>query len=1269
MALLAQVSTQTLYTKYLQISSITGGNSINTEQLFSTVGGLGEIYPSTSGGGGGITTLPSTISSFSLLTSSIQASTIISQQFITDANALSLQYPMRDPSTFFLYAASTGYIGIGTSSPGNLLEIKDWTPSTFTSSLLTLQIGEGGSIAYQATSSNYFYYTGTQQAFTIPSGTSRLTLRAFGAGGESIQSSNAGGGGAFIEATLDVDSLYSVNSQFSNLYVVVGTGGNGYSNTPSADFWTGNAGIGANLGWPSGGGFSGIFLSNIGAPAVNTCNNTPILVAGAGGGGGYGSASAGGAATWSGTAWSGNNNSRTTAANASYGGGGGSQTQGGITGGSPGSNGSYLRGGNSVPGAGAGYYGGGGGFNGSPSGGGGGGSSYVTLSSFIVSSTGDDGVARNPGGLSGSAGTVRSNSAYTGAGYGGVFGTSSSGSNGLVQIIAYQTVTTSKPMRAFDIKNPSGTILTTFGPDGQLAINKTAADTGIYLDVAGAAQFSQLVTVNSLTGTTITGSNGSFTSVSTGLITNSLRLGTLSSLTSINYNGLLGNYNNTVLAEVSTGVGTQEFLVFKGSSASDRVRVQTTGTFVVETGVSARLWSSNTIPTQSNATPAFIINASSNVGIQTATPGATLDVAGTGRFQLASTLTMNLSSLNSGIPLVNAATGSAIVLVTAITSQSLYTYDGITWLNGTGNGGQSHGLAFNGLYWIAGTEGGIYKSGDGINWSATSFTASATSAVAWNGNVWVVGGWYGGMWYSYDGQNWIQSPQGPTAEVQDVAWGGDKFVAVGNQQVHYSYDGIYWFNIGPAAPAFERMYCVAYNGRIWLIGGRYASVSQIVYSFDGITWFNTNVASRDINDIVWSGSIWLAASRTNQIMLTSPDGITWTERTNPFYSASGYITWNGSSFYCIDNNMILSRSVDGITWRSLGTLSGSQPRKLKARIPLPMNGAKQTYGLYNPNIFLGISTQQTAIRFPGPDGLYRNTVIGEASSFQTRFAQELVLFKGSTIADRIRMQTTGEIRFEAGVSSRFFSTFSSIQAVATPAFLISTNSNVGIGTALPAATLDVVGVGRFLTLSTLALNISTINGQVYSSGGGAGDVTSINLISTVGGLGQIYISTGGGGGPAGPVPYLSSFSLSTGYVFSPLQVGTTSDVNSLNYFGTEGNYNNTVLAEISTGAGTQELLVFKGSTTTDRVRIQTTGNFVVETGVSARLWNSNTSQTLSNVIPAFVIDTNSNVGIQTAAPATTLDVAGTGRFIEVSTITVRTNIFYTNTFNVSVQNI
>ena len=105
-----------------------------------------------------------------------------------------------------------------------------------------------------------------------------------------------------------------------------------------------------------------------------------------------------------------------------------------------------------------------------------------------------------------------------------------------------------------------------------------------------------------------------------------------------------GTYSNTVIAELSTGATNQELLMFRGSNASDRIRMQTTGSIVFEPGVSQRLWP--TVP--SNVTPAMVINTSSNVGIQTAAPSFPLDVAGMARAISLSTLQLQMSSVLGG---------------------------------------------------------------------------------------------------------------------------------------------------------------------------------------------------------------------------------------------------------------------------------------------------------------------------------------------------------------------------------------------------------------------------------------------------------------------------------------------------------------------------------------------------------------------------------------------------------------------------------------------
>jgi archaellum component FlaC len=145
-------------------------------------------------------------------------------------------------------------------------------------------------------------------------------------------------------------------------------------------------------------------------------------------------------------------------------------------------------------------------------------------------------------------------------------------------------------------------------------------------------------------GDIITTSVSTIQTFTSTLTTNNLRVGTVSSLSFISFPGLQQGYAQTAIAEQSTGTGLQELLVFRGSSASDRIRMQTTGSIVFEPGVGARVFPA----APSNATPAMIINASSNVGIGIAAPTVTLDVAGTGRFQILSTQQIYVSSISSG---------------------------------------------------------------------------------------------------------------------------------------------------------------------------------------------------------------------------------------------------------------------------------------------------------------------------------------------------------------------------------------------------------------------------------------------------------------------------------------------------------------------------------------------------------------------------------------------------------------------------------------------
>jgi len=245
-----------------------------------------------------------------------------------------------------------------------------------------------------------------------------------------------------------------------------------------------------------------------------------------------------------------------------------------------------------------------------------------------------------------------------------------------------------------------------------------------------------------------------------------------------------------------------------------------------------------------------------------------------------------------------------------------------------------------------------------------------------------------------------------------------------------------------------------------------------------------------------------------------------------------------------------------------------------------------------------------------------------------------------TVSNRLNGVSTSVIT----VSTNLDTLSNRLNGVSTNVTTISTNLNTVSNT---------VAAGRFTGISTNTISTNLVAAAYISSP--QGYISSLIVDSLAFSLSNSFIVMGD----------IITTSVSTIQTFTSslttnnLKVGTVSSLNYIAFSGLQQGYAQTVIAEQATATGIQELLVFKGSTNTDRIRMQTTGPIVFEPGVSARVFPN----TGSNATPAMIINTSSNVGIGIAAPTVSLDVAGAGRFTALSTQAISTNTLTVSNIN------
>jgi hypothetical protein len=246
----------------------------------------------------------------------------------------------------------------------------------------------------------------------------------------------------------------------------------------------------------------------------------------------------------------------------------------------------------------------------------------------------------------------------------------------------------------------------------------------------------------------------------------------------------------------------------------------------------------------------------------------------------------------------------------------------------------------------------IMTSPDGITWTLRNMSIGINlGTIIWVDSLsrFVALGVVGSSSYSVvssDGITWTSYPMGDTGWFLEMVWAPQlkRMVAVSwtfpnGKTIAYSSDGITWTQIFPNLPIFtsrwagitwspEKGIFVAVT--VWEDTG---AGNQVMTSPDGIAWTvrSNPGAGKQWYSVAWSPELGLfaavARSADPQCIMTSSDGINWTLRTSPPHYFT-YILWSQELSMFIVTNDGSSPSVtvsrDGVTWTAYNVLPAAR---------------------------------------------------------------------------------------------------------------------------------------------------------------------------------------------------------------------------------------------------------------------------------------------------------------------------------------------------------
>ena len=304
-------------------------------------------------------------------------------------------------------------------------------------------------------------------------------------------------------------------------------------------------------------------------------------------------------------------------------------------------------------------------------------------------------------------------------------------------------------------------------------------------------------------------------------------------------------------------------------------------------------------------------------------------------------------------------------IYSSTTGNILSSTDGTTWTSVSNSNIASiiwDGSQFVGIHVINSvTPKTPATSADGVNWRDKTALGSSASAIYWNGSEYlVVGDKFQSAYTSSDLQTWSTSFVGTNSSINHVAsQGGMQWAATLAQgRILETTDGSSWIDKSTNLTALQHLNDVIYANNQFVAVG---DAGIILTSSDGSSWTSqTSGTTADLRAVTWSGSQYLTVAKgtgfgaaANTVVLTSTDGVNWSQMNTDFRTAPRGIAANGNAIV-VGGNSLYATTDKGATWQQIaGFYQGT------------VTGLKASDVLWNGSTFIAVSDYGTAISSDG----------------------------------------------------------------------------------------------------------------------------------------------------------------------------------------------------------------------------------------------------------------------------------------------------------------